>query len=743
MLNLPIQNIYSEGKTLYIFNRYGEKLTIMKEETFAPYYYEVSSSGIYHTIDGKKVKKVIVRNPSQIKNQKTNDSYEADIYYTKRYIIDKIGEITKSAIKYFFIDIEVKAKELPNYSNPIHTISCISLYNSLHKSIQTWFIDDYEGMEEEREDQLLTEFIQYVSSEKPDILSGWNFINFDYPYLDARLQKLWQISLAEAISPISKSRYGYEDIMYPAGISILDYLDLFKKIYSREVSYSLDNISQKYLNTPPNPQVDFNQISGEIKEKNIEDIRKMVALEELKHIFPYYDEIRRMGKCLWEDLTWYSKVLDVMLLTEARQKNIILPSKTYGEEFDNEIEFEGAYRRANLGRFENLWKLDLSGAYPNAISNFCLDISNISDTGLKVDITDRETNEIKTSYYFKQNYDALLPVMARKLLNKKDILKKQLHDLDPESPEAKDLQIKYDATKALVNSLFGVTALKVFRLYDIRIASSITSIVRDLLHYVEDKLKEKNMEVTYIDTDSVFIKADSNPTELLNQLVNQWAKEKYNKDNVGIEFDCEGIFEKLLVVALCHYVGYVRKMNGKIKKEIKGVEIKRKDSSKFMKAFQEELIEKILNNEPKSTIIKFIQSEQQRIKTLPLVDIAFPCKINSSKDYKSPPIPVRALQYTQEIIPFEKSSGDTFYYIYVNSFGETQRVSRRTLKNKETGIKEERTSTTTIDKNVLAIDEYNYQHAKDVNWNKMIERNIIKKCVHIFEALGWDIKEIK
>lgn len=251
------------------------------------------------------------------------------------------------------------------------------------------------------------------------------------------------------------------------------------------------------------------------------------------------------------------------------------------------------------------------------------------------------------------------------------------------------------------------------------------------------------MEVTYIDTDSVFIKADKNPTDLLNQWVKDWGKGKYNKDSVGIEFECEGIYQKLLVVALCHYVGYLQKMNGKVKKEIKGVEIKRKDSSKFMKVFQETLIDKILDNEPHEAIIKFIVAQKEAIKLLPLVDISFPCKINKNKSYKSPPIPIRALEYTKELLPFEVASGDTVYYIYVKSFGEAERTSRRVLTNKETGVKESRTSTNTVSKNVLLITEDCYAHAQDVDWKKMIDRNIIKKCAHIFDALGWDIDEIK
>jgi DNA polymerase elongation subunit (family B) len=748
-MNCPLQNIANIGRKVFLFNRQKDgKLTIMQDQTFYPYFYEESNKGIYLTIDGKKVEKINCREPRDVKSKRTETSYEADVLYTKRYMIDKIREIIPSPTKYFFIDIEIQTKELPNYMNPNKPITCISIYNSAEHTIRTWFINEYEGTLEGKEDILLKNVVKYIKDSQPDILLGWNFTDFDYPYLSARIKFLWSLELAELISPIDKVRYGkkeQEDIPYPQGISILDYLDMFKKIYRTEVSYALDSIAQKYLKTPPNKKVDFSQISEEIRDKNIEDIKKMVHIEEEKKIISYYDEIRRMGKCVWEDLTWNSKVLDVMLLTEAKAKGIILPSKHYGEDYIEEIEFEGAYRRADLGRFENLYKLDLSSAYPMAIIDFCLDIANLTKNTneQKIDITDRETNEVNYSVYFKQNSNALLPTLARKLIIKKDYIKKQLKELDPESSEAKDLQIKYDAVKCLVNSLFGVTALKIFRLYNVNIASSITSIVRDVLHYVETGLQTQGIRVIYLDTDSVFVEAKENPTELCNQLIKQWAKDKYNKNSIGIEFDYEGVFEKILIVALCHYVGYLKKKDGKIKKEIKGVEAKRKDSSKFMQKFQTELIDKILNNESQSQIINFINASKERIKTVSITEIGFPCKINNTKEYKSVPIFVRALEYSKELCEFNKVAGDTFYYIYVESFGTAPRIARRTMKNKETGELEDKTSETEISKNVLAYDDEVYEHVKNIDWKKMIERTITDKCEHIFEALKWDLSLIK
>jgi DNA polymerase I len=368
-----------------------------------------------------------------------------------------------------------------------------------------------------------------------------------------------------------------------------------------------------------------------------------------------------------------------------------------------------------------------------AIINFCLDISNIKNEGITIN---------KVTFY--QNENALLPSIARKMISKKDILKAQLKSLNPESEETKDLQVKYDAIKAVVNSLFGVCGLKIFRLFDYRVAASITFLIRDLLHYVENKLVEKGMKVIYMDTDSVFIEAPENPKDLCNDLIKQWAKEKYNKDRIDIAFDLEGQFGKLFIIALCHYKGYLSTPKG-VKEEIKGIEARRKDSSTFIRDFQTKLIEKIMNEDPKEEIIKWINVEKLRIRTLPLIDVGFPCRITKDAEtYKSIPVFLRALQYTQELIPtFQKHPGDSFYWIPVIPFGKSTRKSSRNKTDKETGEKSIQSSEKEVNKDVLCYDEDISIHITDVNWDKVINKSIVDKVEHIFEALKWDMSEIK
>ena len=751
MLNLNVVNIANSGKEIFVWHRIGKTLSLYKDSTFRPYFYQVSPKGIYKTIDGQKVEKITCVRPSDIKNRRDENSYEADIAFPKRYIIDKISSFGKVDLKYSFIDIEVLTKELPNYLYPEQPISCISCSNSYTGEIKTFYLVDYaeqyqdycSDIIEDVEKELLNEFVKWVKEQQFDLLLGWNFIEFDWRYLSARYKKVFGCELSEILSPIAQAKYLGSSMgevipnLIPAGISVMDYLDMYKKIYRTESSYALDAVANKELKVPIRKKIDFSTLTENIKIKNIEDVRLLMEIDKKLKIVEYYDELRRMSMCEWSDVTWNSKMIDMILLREAKNKGIILPSKHYGEGQDNpfitEETFEGAYRRCETGLFKNLYELDLSSAYPQMIIDFCLDIANIKTEGVTI-------NKVK----FYQNSNALLPTIAGKLISRKDILKQQLKGLNPETEEYKNLEIKYNAIKAVTNSLFGVCGLKIFRLFDYRVASSITYLVRDLLHYIENELKKRNVNVIYIDTDSLMLDTKENPKDLCNELVKQWAKEKYNKDRINIAFDEKGIYEKILVVALCHYKGYLRKKSG-LEVVIKGIEAKRKDSSVFIKEFQTILIDKIMNEESQESIIKWINLEKERIKTLPLMNVGFPCRISKPKEgYKSIPIFLRALGYTQELVPsFQKNTGDSFYWIPVKPFGTSMRKSSRNKTNKETGEKTIQSSEKEVNKDVLVFDEDNYEHIKEVNWEKVIDKSIIDKVEHIFEALKWDISLIK
>ena len=481
-------------------------------------------------------------------------------------------------------------------------------------------------------------------------------------------------------------------------------------------------------------------------------------------------------------MDWNSRILDMLLLQEAKNQNVILPMKPKEERgtLQEKVEYQGAYRELfEKGSHFNITEYDLSSCYPSMIVDFCLDPANILQPNYKgnQDIINIENKE------FIQNPNTLLPTVTKKLMNLKNEIKVKLEKLKIDTIEYKDTKKLYDAIKSITNSAYGVFANRFFRLFSTEVASATTFLVRDLLHYVLDELKVRNYKTIYVDTDGIFVDCEEDISNLLNQLIKDWGKKKYNKDSINIEFSYKGKFEKILLLTLCRYRGFLRKPNGELEEETKGLEIKRKDSTKYLKEFQEKLFDKILEkgrrltNEEKETIINWVKDEIQTITNKPLQDIAFPCKLSkTSEEYKNKPIFVRALENTPE---FDSKIGNNFYYIYVKpqeepeiktvikikgNLEETDGVSygdiilSKNLNRKE-GIeyarkqwKQNELDTKLIrvlhkkekHKNVLDFDEENYEYIDKfkIDWERIIERNILNKAEVIFDAMDWDMKKV-
>jgi len=712
---MQLVNIYNKNRKIYLFKRNNRgELTVEINNSFFPYFYTPCVEGNYKGYKGESLKKVIVSTPKEVAKNRTDNSYESDIIFTRRYLIDKIDEIEKTDIKYCFLDIEVQSTKKPNVQRAEYPISCISVYNSLYKNIQTFFLADYED-----EPTMLNEFIVYMKKESFDIWFSW-YIRFDYHYLSNRYNNLTGMTFAEEISPIGQVRYGDKELFYPAGISIVDYLTWFKIItQNRERQYTLDHIAERHLGAgKTHTEVDFSKLSEEVKERNREDVEIMQHLEEKKKLIPYFDEIRRLAKVEWEDLIYNSRIIDALLLSEAKRQNVVLPMRQKDVEKE---EFEGAYREAfKTGAFWNIGKYDLSSAYPNAIIDFCLDPANIENLSNKAQLNEIDNNKLLQieNTYFKQNSNALLPTVVKKLITLKTEIKQKLSTTSTEDKIYKDIKKMYDAIKAVVNSAYGVFGSPYFRLFDPKVASATTYIVRSILHHVKDNCEKDGHKVIYVDTDSVFIQSSDNLTDYLNRLIKEWYKTKYNKENHGIEFEYEGQFEKLLILTKCRYKGHLRKPNGDLDIETKGIESKRKDSNQFIKEFQTELIDKIFNKEDKESIFEWIKLQVEKVKNAKLAEISFPCKLGRDPNlYKNTPIFLRALRNTEG---FEKNVGDPYYYIFMKGTDESGK-----------GL-------------VLAFDEKNDKHINrdKIDWEQMINRNILMKLDSIFEAMNWDIGEV-
>ena len=250
---MKLQNIsnYYNKITLFIRNDDGS-LTTKEDRNFLPYYYEKTSDKESDAVSifGEPLKKMYCEKPGDVSKERTSNSYEADIVYTKRYILDKVPTVEKSKTKIVYFDIEVQTPELPKPDQDKeakYPVSVITIYDNYSKEYKTFFIKDYES-----EWDMLEDFCNTIKEIAPDILTAWN-IKFDYLYLLYRLGD----DFPEKISPISQTHWRNGGKM-PAGISIVDMMGLYAKYtLHKKDSYALMNVGHDELNYDIEEDFDF------------------------------------------------------------------------------------------------------------------------------------------------------------------------------------------------------------------------------------------------------------------------------------------------------------------------------------------------------------------------------------------------------------------------------------------------------------------------------------------------------
>ena len=713
-MQLAIQNIDSVSNTVYIFQRNPLTLKLeINSDKYTPYYYRKDDTGSYITYSGERASRIDGAIPKNA--QLLKEVYETDVSIKKKYLLDKDIEFLPSPLRYMFFDIEVLCPPGTSVKNGTGYISSITTKDSYASTPKQFYLGEYlVGVDyAQAEKLLLYNFIKHIKDIQPDMLLAWH-IDFDWGYLCKRLPKI-----PELISPISKDRFwsGEGAAKAPLGISIVDYLTLFKKVNMREGSYKLDDVCEKYLKAGKvNKEVDFDILSPELKARNYEDVVLLNELEDKFKLLPYYDEIRRLARVNWEELYHNSKPIEMLCLTEAKKMKIVLPNKSGS---NIKVAFQGATRGIEEpGVFHNIGKYDLSGAYPGAIINFCLDEMNIT--------TNSADSTLVDATYFKQNHNALIPLVTKKMVSLKENVGKKLAQTKEDDVHYTRIKNQYNGIKGIVNSTFGVLGNQYFRLYNDKIVSAITYLIRDLLGYVQEELKVRGYRVIYYDTDSIFIENGENIVDEMNTMIQEWGMLKYNKDRVTLNFAYEGHFKDLLILGTCHYYGVKDKKGAK--PEIKGIEMKRSNSTKFEANFQESLIKRVLNGDVKADVEQWIDTQKDAIKKVAPSEYSFPSKVSLDKAYKNRPVFMRALDNSKLFKKdFVVKGGDKFFYVYIeaplDSNGKRQKDAQGTYID-VVAFK---------DNNCGIIDLF-----KDkIDWDKVIDRNIDSKAQKIFEALKW------
>jgi len=659
-----------EEKTfIQIFGRLENGKSFATELGFIPYFYitekdlnkaknVLESTKIEKTElknkEGEKVVKISHQNKTEITkiikaiHQKEINTYEADLSPTIRFAIDNnlhntieiSGETEPSErVDLVFKDPKIKPS---NTLVPLKVISldietdketgdlfCIGLYGHNYKKnfiISKSPVSD--SIECKSEQELLIKFKDEITKIDPDIITGWHVIDFDLNYLKKKFEEnnlSFDIGRTNENARIKiESNFFRSSSANIPGRQVLDGLNLIKDPFIQEApsiknkefeSYTLDDVSKAMLGegkliSGKDRHEELNELYKNNKEKlvkyNIQDCKLAYELLIKTKIIDLAIERSILTGLPLNKLTGSIIAFDSLYIREARKRGIVSPTLHYQQK---EERIKGGYVMEPIpGIYENILVMDFKSLYPSIIKTFNIDPISMLDK--------KEKNAIESpnKTYFK-NENGILPEIIEKLHNERERAKKESRELS-----------SY-AIKIIMNSFFGVLASPNCRYFSLDLANSITHFGQYIIQLTAKKIKEKNLEIIYSDTDSVFVKVEKNPIlvgkelqNYINKFYEDYIKENYQRKSY-LELEFKKYYKAFMLPKVRNakveagskkrYAGLIEK-NGKEELEIVGLEAIRGDWTEAAKDFQIELLNKIFHKEDP---IQFIKSYIKNIRS--------------------------------------------------------------------------------------------------------------------------------
>ena len=454
---------------------------------------------------------------------------------------------------------------------------------------------------------LLRCFLDHVAAVDPDILAGWNVVEFDLAVLERKAKALRiPFSLGrggERATVLTPRSDGQPHIARVAGRVVLDGIATLRAATFSFESFRLEDVAQtllgrgKKIEHGGDPVAEIKRLYAEdrpaLAAYNLEDARLVLDIFDKADLVGFATERQALTGLPMDRQGGSVAAFDNLYLPRLHRRGHVAPDVGDAE---GVVGSPGGWVMDSVpGLYDNVLVLDFKSLYPSIIRTFAIDPLGLAMPG------EDPIPGFEGAAFARTGH--ILPELIESLWDARD-----------EAKRRKDAA-RSRAIKILMNSFYGVLGSGGCRFFNPQLASSITLRGHEIIQESRALIEAQGLQVIYGDTDSVFVLVGPQSPErcaeigegLASDLNAHWAE--HLASSYGIESHLELEFEThyrrfLMPTMRGSDKGSKKRYAGTLGSGsettlvIKGLEAVRTDWTPLARRFQRELLARIFADRP-------------------------------------------------------------------------------------------------------------------------------------------------
>lgn len=461
-------------------------------------------------------------------------------------------------------------------------------------------------------------FLEHVRTVDPDVLTGWNVCDFDVGVLLRACRRLGlRLTLGRTEDEADVRRdqsFTREPRVILAGRQVLDGLALLRSAFIKLDDYRLETAAQAILGAGKlfGPEHRAAEIERAYREDpaslvayNLHDAR--LVLEILARTGLIELTVRRslLTGMQLDRVGAQIAAVDSLYLGALRARGRVAPSVRAGAEADAAGIVGGLVLESAPGLYRNILVFDFKSLYPSIIRTFNIDPLTHVPPATASMLPAGALIRTPGGAAFRRDEPGILPELVARLAEERARARRAG---DP---------IGAQATKILMNSLFGVLGSSASRLFSPAVANAITTAGQHVIRLAAAAVERRGHRVIYGDTDSLFVDLGE-PDPARAAARGEELREAISRDvaeALAREFGCrshlELEFEKVYARFFMPEVrggetGSKKRYAGLVGDDLElvGLEAVRRDWSGVARRFQRELLARVFHDRPVAEFVR-------------------------------------------------------------------------------------------------------------------------------------------